>query len=297
MDARGAELTAEIRGIIREHAPSMTRHSILGGVSIASVDHPTTPAAVMSEPSVAVVVEGVKRTMLNGVPYDYRAGQFLAVSLDLPVLGSVLEAPFAVFTLDLRPEVIAALLLETSSSTPAPTLSRSAGSPGLAISDAPTELLDPIARLLRMIDRPDDVRILGPALEREILWRLLTGEQGSLVRQIGLADGSLTQVSRTIRWMRDHVSEPAPVEDLARIAGMSTSSFHRHFRAATSMSPLQFQKQLRLQQARALLLAGSGSVADVGFQVGYDSASQFSREYRRAFGDAPGRDAARLLAT
>jgi AraC-like DNA-binding protein len=285
------ELLDEIRGIIRSHAPDMTRHSLLPGVSIASVDHTTEPAAVMSEPSVAVVAQGVKRTVLNGVPYDYRGGQYLAVSIDLPVLGHVVEAPFAVFTLALRPEAIAGLLLETTTTARPPAFS------GLAVSDAPTELLDPIARLLRMIDRPDDIRVLGPALEREILWRLLTGDQGMLVRQIGLADGSLTHIARTIRFLREHLSEPTPVEELAGIAGMSASSFHRHFRAATSMSPLQFQKLLRLQQARALLLARSGDVAEIGYRVGYDSPSQFSREYRRAFGESPARDAARLLAT
>lgn len=138
------------------------------------------------------------------------------------------------------------MLLETATSD-----SGAAEPSGLAVSEASTELLDPIARLLRLLDRPDDVAVLGPMLEREILWRLLTGEQGGTVRQIGLADSRLSQLSRAIRWIRAHYAETLRIEDLAQVAGMSASSFHRHFRAVTAMSPLQYQKQIRLQEARA----------------------------------------------
>ena len=136
--------------------------------------------------------------------------------------------------------------------------------------------------------------MLAPMFEREILWRLLAGEQGAMVRQIGLADSRLSQISHAIRWIRGHYAEALPTEELAGLVGMSVSSFHRHFRAATSMSPLQYQKRIRLQEARARLLAASGDVAAVGFEVGYDSPSQFCREYRRLFGAPPGRDIARL---
>jgi transcriptional regulator GlxA family with amidase domain len=167
----------------------------------------------------------------------------------------------------------------------------------LAVSDATPELLDPIVRLLRLLDRPDDLRVLAPGLEREILWRLITGDQGALVRQIGLANGSLTHIARAIRWIREHYNEPLLVADLAALSGMSTSSFHRHFRAATSMTPIQFAKQIRLQEARALLMTQPANVAEIGYLVGYESPSQFSREYRRTFGVPPGRDAVRLTAT
>jgi transcriptional regulator GlxA family with amidase domain len=139
--------------------------------------------------------------------------------------------------------------------------------------------------------------VLGPGLEREILWRLVTGEQGALVRQIGLADSSLTHIARTIRWIREHYDDALRVADLADLAGMSESSFHRHFRSATSMTPIQFQKQIRLQAARALLISSPGEVAEIGYRVGYESPSQFSREYRRTFGTPPGRDAVRLRET
>jgi AraC-like DNA-binding protein len=291
------DLLAELRLLIVRHAGGAARHraTIADGVSITCVTEPTPPTAVMSEPSLAVVAEGVKRTVLNGVPFDYRAGQYLVVSLDLPVIGQALQAtadePFAVFTMKLKPAAIAPLLLETGTTAKPPAFS------GLAISDATPELLDPIVRLLRLLDRPDDLRVLAPGLEREILWRLITGEQGALVRQIGLANSSLTHIARAIRWIREHYNEPLLVADLAALSGMSASSFHRHFRAATSMTPIQFAKQIRLQEARALLMTQPANIAEIGYLVGYESPSQFSREYRRTFGVPPGRDAVRLAAT
>jgi AraC-like DNA-binding protein len=167
----------------------------------------------------------------------------------------------------------------------------------IAVSDAGPDLLDPIVRLLRLLDRPDDVPVLGPAIEREILWRLIKGEQGAMVRQLGLADSRLSQISRAVRWIRDHHTAMLRIEDLARVANMSATSFFRHFRAVTSLTPIQYQKQVRLQEARAKLLANPGDMAAVGYAVGYDSPSQFSREYRRLFGAPPGRDTARLLET
>jgi AraC-like DNA-binding protein len=287
------DLLSELRMLIVRHSEGAPRHraTILDGVSVTCVTEPTSPAAAMSEPSLAVVAQGVKRTVLNGVPYDYRTGQYLVVSLDLPVIGQALQAsaeePFAVFSMKLKPAAIAPLLLETVNAAKPPAFS------GLAISDATPELLDPIVRLLRLLDRPDDLRVLAPGLEREILWRLITGDQGALVRQIGLANSSLTHISRAIRWIREHYNEPVLIADLAELSGMSASSFHRHFRAATSMTPIQFQKQIRLQEARALLMTQPARVAEIGYLVGYESPSQFSREYRRTFGTPPGQDAAR----
>jgi AraC-like DNA-binding protein len=288
------DLLDELRALVVRHAGGGPQQKIqvLDGISITCVDEPTPPIGAMTEPSLAVVGQGVKRTVLNGVPHDYRAGQYLVVSLDLPVTGQALEAsadePFVVFSMTLKPTAIAPLLLETGDTAKPPAFS------GLAVSDATPELLDPIVRLLRLLGRPDDLRVLAPGLEREILWRLITGDQGALVRQIGLANSSVAHISRTIRWIRRHYDEPLLVADLADMSGMSPSTFHRHFRAATSMTPIQFQKQIRLQEARALLMTRSADVAEIGYLVGYESPSQFSREYRRTFGTPPGRDAARL---
>ena len=291
------DLLAELSALVVTHAGGhgLRKVPVSDGVYVSFTDEPSEPVPVMAEPSLAVVGQGVKRTVLNETAYDYRAGQYLVVSLDLPVLGQALEAsveePFVVFTMGLKPAKIAPLLLETTAAARPPAFS------GLAVSDATTELLDPVVRLLRLLDHSDDLRVLGPGLEREILWRLLTGEQGALVRQIGLADSSLTHIARVIRWIREHYDEPLLIADLAAVAGMSPSSLHRHFRAATSMTPIQFQKQIRLRAARNLLVSRPGEVAEIGYRVGYESPSQFSREYRKTFGAPPGRDAARLRQT
>jgi AraC-like DNA-binding protein len=220
------------------------------------------------------------------------------VSVELPVIGHITRAtvkePFLAVVLELRPERIAALLLETA---PAATGGPGAadGTPaGIAVSDASPALIDAIGRLLALLDAPDDAAALATGVEREVLWRLLTGPQGATVRQIGLADSRLAHLARAIRWIRSYYNETLRVEELAALATMSVSSFHRHFRAVTSMTPIQFQKQIRLREARARLLAQPGDITGVGFAVGYDSPSQFSREYRRMFGVAPSRDALAL---
>ena len=166
--------------------------------------------------------------------------------------------------------------------------------PAIATGKASPELLDAAARMLRLLDHPADAAVLAPLITQEIFWRLLAGPLGDTMRQIGLADSDLTHVSRAIAWIRDNYAQPMRIDDLARLSGMSASAFHRHFRAVTAMSPLQFQKRIRLQHARSLLVAHPGDIAGVGHQVGYDSPSQFNREYRRLFGAPPGQDAERL---
>lgn len=166
----------------------------------------------------------------------------------------------------------------------------------MAVSDAPDELLDAVVRLLRLLDHPRDATVLAPLVKREILWRLLTGEQGAVVRQLGLADSSLSHVARAVQWIRDHYTQSFRVEDVARRSGMSVSAFYRNFQAVTAMSPIQFQKQIRLQEARLLLATNPSDVTGVSRRVGYESPSQFSREYRRQFGAPPSQDTARLRA-
>jgi AraC-like DNA-binding protein len=155
-------------------------------------------------------------------------------------------------------------------------------------------LLDAIVRLLRLLDRPRDRKALAPLVKREILWRLMTGEQGDVVRQLGVADSSLMHVRRAVRWIRENYTRPFRVEDVAQLSGMSVSAFHRNFQEVTAMSPIQFQKHIRLQAARLLLANRPNDITGVGQRVGYDSPSQFSREYRRQFGAPPSVDAARL---
>jgi AraC-like DNA-binding protein len=289
---------ARLRQSITRHAGEGLMRTPLSGVSVVCSPTTSEPLCGIAEPTLAVVAQGVKATTLNGRTFTYGAGQFLVVSVDLPVIGHITHAspaePFLAFVLELRPQTIAALLLETRAPATGEPEAIDGAPAGIAVSDASPALLDALARLLALIDAPDDAAALAPGIEREILWRLITGPQGATIRQIGLADGRLAHLTRAIRWIRGHYNETLRVEELASLATMSVSSFHRHFRAVTSMTPIQFQKEIRLHEARARLLAQPGDVTGVGFAVGYDSPSQFSREYRRMFGVPPSRDARAL---
>jgi len=283
----------ELRLLITRHAGVGQPGSAASSIRAVLADAPTELAHHVLEPTFAVVAQGAKRAVLGDKVFEYCAGQYLVVSVDLPIAGHVFQAsrelPYLAAGLTLKPAAIATLLLEMAASD------RPAIEPaGFGVSDAPRELLESVVRSLRLLDRPRDAAVLAPMLEREILWWLLNGEQGAMVRQIGLADSRLSQVSRAIRWIRVHHAKPFRIEALAEMAAMSASSFHRHFRAVTTMSPLQYQKVIRLQEARARLLVEPDDIAAVGFSVGYESPSQFSREYSRLFGAPPGRDVARL---
>jgi AraC-like DNA-binding protein len=291
------ELTRLKLSITRHAGEGMSR-TALPGVSVMCASTTSEPLCDIAEPTLAVVAQGVKQTTLNGRTFAYVAGQFLVVSVDLPITGHVTHAsadePFLAFVLELRPQVIAALLLETAAPATTGTAVPDGLPAGIAVSDASPALLDACGRLLALLDAPEDAAALSAGVEREVLWRLITGPHGATVRQIGLADSRLAHLARAIRWIRGHYNETLRVEDLAALATMSVSSFHRQFRAVTSMTPIQFQKEIRLHEARARLLAEPGDVTGVGFAVGYDSPSQFSREYRRLFGVPPGRDARAL---
>jgi AraC-like DNA-binding protein len=281
---------AEMCDLITRHArPDM--ETPIDGVRVSSVDN-TDVHHLLTAPLLVVLAQGGKRLLLGDQVFEYRAGDCLVVSAEVPLSGHFFDiskrAPALGFSLTLRPTVIAPLLLA------APTDRRPA--PALATAKAEPELLDAVLRMLRLLDHPEDARVLAPLYEQEILWRVLTGPHGALVRQIGLADSGVSLVGRAIRWIRENYAEPIKVADLARLAGMSESAFHRHFRAVTTMSPIQYRKLIRLQEARALLVARPGDVAGIGHLVGYDSPTQFSREYRELFGAPPGQDAARLRA-
>ena len=290
----------ELRDAILRHtgpAPLATSQNDLLGVRFVVARYAQEPTHHVYEPVFSLVVQGEKRAVLGGKLFTCRVGHFLVASVDLPLTIHISvatpEQPFVALAMRLRPAAVAALLLETAAAEQAPVEAA-----GLGLSDAPAELLEAVLRHVRLLDRPRDLPVLGPLAEREILWRLLSSEQGHRVRQIGLADSRLSQIGRAMRWMRDNYGEGLRVEDrLARVSAMSVTSFHRHFRAVALMSPLQYLQQIRLQEARARLLAGAEDVATVGHAVGYDSPSQFSREYKRAYGAPPGRDARLLRAS
>ncbi|MCV7354380.1 AraC family transcriptional regulator [Mycolicibacterium fluoranthenivorans] len=289
-----AESLAEIRRLIDTHARADLRTPI-DGLLLSKVVGGGSPDYSLTDPLLVVMAQGGKRLLIGDEVFEYRAGQCLVVAASLPVTGHYLdttpEHPSLAMGLVLRPEALSALLLRAP---PQPRTRAAAGAAAIATGDASPELLDAVARLLHLLASPADAAVLGPLVEQEILWRLLTGPQGEIARQIGLADSALAHVNRAITWMRDNYAVPVRMEDLAQMSGMSVSAFHRQFRTVTAMSPLQFQKRIRLQQARSLLVTRSGDIAGVGHRVGYDSPSQFNREYRRLFGAPPGQDAARL---
>ncbi len=253
------------------------------------------PMPVVYEPSLCLVAQGRKQAVLAGRTFVYDPARYLIVSVELPVVGHVTEAtpdkPYLCLALHFDPVVLGDLAMQVpASETPAPAL-------GLTLCDAGPPLLDAAVRLLRLLDDPDAAPVLAPLAEREILYRLLTGPYGATMRRLVAGHGRTAQVNRAITWIKRHFAEPFSVERLASAVGMSASSLHAHFKAVTAMSPLQYQKQLRLQEARRLMLGTGADAASAAFSVGYESPSQFSREYRRLFGEPPARDIDRLRAS
>lgn len=247
----------------------------------------------VTRPVLALVAQGVKQTTLADRVYEYRAGQYLVATLELPVTGRIIQAspgePFIAMGLPLQKSVITELLLETGGGGPS-----DESDSGIVTADADEELLDAVVRLLRLFDRPADFAVLGAGVEREIHWRLMNGPHGGAIRRIGMEDSRVSLVGKATQWIAHRFDQTIRIADLADEVGVSVATLNRHFRAVTAMSPVQYQKQLRLQQARLRLIAAPEDVAAVGYAVGYESPSQFSREYRRLFGEPPGRDVSRL---
>jgi AraC-like DNA-binding protein len=251
---------------------------------------PTEPKSYMLPPSICLIAQGSKRVMLGEDVYVYDANHFLTTSVGLPLVAQILEAsrekPYLGLTLELDQRTIAQLMVDSSHPVPRkPQAGRA-----MAVSEVPLPLLNAFQRLIDLLDDPEDIPILAPLVQREILYRLLMGDQGPRLRQITTAGSHSHQIARAIDWLKDNFDQPLRVDDLTAQSGMSTSSFHHHFRSLTAMSPLQFQKRLRLNEARQLMLTKRLDAATVSFQVGYESPSQFSREYSRLFGAPPLRD-------
>jgi len=285
----------ELARLIDRHATEDGVHQTqIPRLSLIRASHPTEPLHVLHEPALCIIAQGRKRVLLGDKVYLYGRDQYLVVSVDLAVSGQVVEAepekPYLCFRLDLDAAMLTELLTEAGLDA---ATGRHPG-PGLTLGPATPELLGAAIRLLRLLATPGDIGVLAPLAEREILYRLLTGDRAHKLRQIALANGRLQQVNRAISWIKTHYREPFRVELVASEARMGSSALHHHFKAVTSMSPLQYQKRLRLQEARRLILGASLDAATAGFSVGYDSPSQFSREYSRLFGAPPLRDTERL---
>lgn len=284
-----ASLT-ELRDLALRHATELRTETAIPGIVIGKGCAPTAPSPGLYEPMLCIVLQGAKRVMIGERVLRYDPASYFVASLDLPAVGHVIEAspeaPYVALSLRIDPERLAALIADAP-------VAREPPAAGFAVSPVTPPLIDACLRLLRLLDAPEDIPVLAPLIETELLYRLLQGPQSGALRQIARADSRLSQVRRAVARIRASYDKPLRVEALAEIAGMSVATFHRHFKAATAMSPLQYQKQIRLQQARRLLIAEE-EASRAGYAVGYESASQFSREYARLFGAPPARDAARL---
>ena len=282
-----------LAALIARHAPGDGMFdTAVPGMALIRQGQPTERIPVLHQPAVCIIAQGAKVVMLGDETYRYDAASHLVVSVDLPLTGQVTEAsterPYLCLRIDLEPAVLIDLM---AARPPAP---GGEGSRGVHLSRTTPELADAAVRMVRLLDNPGHAAVLAPLIRREIHYWLLTGDQAGVVRQIGAPDSRLSHVTRAIAWIRDNYDRPFSIEALAREAGMSPSALHQHFKAVTAMSPLQYQKQIRLQEARRLMLSEACDAQGAGFQVGYDSPSQFSREYVRLFGAPPARDAARL---
>ena len=292
---RGESLRTELVELLERRTGTDGRHeTVIPELKLYRFSKPSEPAVVLQEPAVYVVVQGRKQVMVGGETYVYDPSQYLAVSVDLPAVGNVIEAspdkPYLCMTLAVDPRELAALIVETG--RPAPRDDHNGRA--LFVSPLGAPLLDGFLRLVRLLDTPQDVSVVAPLILRELHYRLLQGEQFGRLAQMAIGDGRLRRVSGAIAWIKDHYAEPLHVDALAKRVNMSASALHAHFKAVAAVSPLQYQKQLRLQEARRRLLSGATSAEAVAYEVGYASASQFSREYVRLFGQPPRRDADRM---
>jgi AraC-like DNA-binding protein len=286
---------SEIAAVIARHAAKDGFHATpIERLTLVRSSTVTMPTPNVYRPQLCLVAQGHKEVTFGDRVFRYAPGRYGIVTHDLPVTGHIVEAtpdrPYLCLFLDFDPVMLGALALRV----PPP----AAPSPptGKTVSDAGAALLDAALRLLRLLDDPAALPVLGPLAEQEILYHLLAGPDGARMRHITSSQGRVAQVGRAIAWIRQNFRERLSIERLAAEVGMSPSSLHEHFRAVTTMTPLQFQKQLRLQDARSLMLVQDIDATTAAFRVGYESASQFTREYRRHFGEPPARDIARLRA-
>jgi AraC-like DNA-binding protein len=295
--ARKEAARQALAGAIQRRAPDGELHRLSEWPALAMFRSTSAagPVCGFYEPGVALIVQGSKRVMLGPDSFDYGRDHFLIASLNLPAVAQILEAsperPYLSVMLRLDAHEIAQLMMEGHVPPPGP----QSGERAMATGQVTLPLLSAFERLVALLDDgPGAMAALAPMVQREILYRLLMSEHGDRLRQIGAAGSQSHQIGRAIDWLKSHYTEPLRVEALAELARMSPSTFHHHFRALTAMSPLQYQKWLRLTEARRLMLAESLDASTAAYRVGYESASQFSREYSRQFGSPPMRDIAAL---
>jgi len=287
---------ARLAGLIRAHTPYDGSFELrIPGVHVTRASRTNMELVhTVAKPSLCIIAQGAKSVMLGQEVYEYDASRMLIFSVDVPVAGQVTRAsrsePYLGFRLDLDPQKIAEQGLKAYPHG----LPRVHGSRAVCIAQADASILNAATRLVELVAQPEDAELLAPLVIDEILIRLLRSPVGVRVAEISFEDSGVNGVAKAVSWLRGNYSQPMKVEELADLAHMSVSSFHQHFKAVTSMSPLQYQKVLRLQEARRLMLSTMMDASAASRHVGYLSASQFTREYGRFFGSAPTRDIARL---
>lgn len=287
MDSAAVDLAARIIGRIGGRNVTATA---IPNLSILRFDAPTEPTPYFLEPSVCLILQGRKRLVLEDQAYEYDSARFFVTSIDLPLIAQILEAspsrPYVGILLKLDRVLVAELVMDRKM----PVAERGDKGAILELGILSRPLLGAVERLVCLLEEPDSIPILSPLIEKEVYYRLLMSECGTKIRQMATSGSPTHQISRTIYRIKENLPEKLRIEDLAGQAGMSVSTYHHHFRSLTSLSPLQFQKRLRLNEARRRMLADGIDAATAGFEVGYESPSQFNREYSRLFGLPPRRD-------
>jgi AraC-like DNA-binding protein len=296
-DTMADQLSALRMSVARLTGKEDGTETAVPGLTLYRKSEPTQPYSAMYPPCICLAVQGVKRAVLERNEYVYDAQHYLITPINLPTVVQILEAsqekPYLGLVLDLDMRTLAELMLDSAlphSQTQQP-------GHAMATGRVTPELLNAFKRLVDLIDKPKDIPILAPIIKREIFYRMLVGEQGMRLRQMASAGSQGNRIARAIDWLKDNFKEPLRIDDLASQVNMSTSTFHHHFRALTAMSPLQYQKWLRLNEARRLMLTENQDATTAAFEVGYESPSQFSREYSRLFGNSPLRDITNLRQT
>ncbi|BAY09649.1 AraC family transcriptional regulator [Calothrix sp. NIES-2098] len=269
----------------------------LKGLHFKRSSSPGECAHGLSVPAFCVIAQGSKEVLLGSDRYLYDPMHYLLATVELPIVSQILDAskekPHLSLRLDLDPTLVGSVMVEAGYAS-----SRSrADVKAIDVSPLDANLLDAVVRLVRLLDSPTEAHVLAPLIKREIIYRLLMGEQGNRLRHIAVLGGYTHHIARAVERLRQDFKEPLRIESIAREMGMSVSGFHHHFKSVTAMSPLQFQKQLRLQEARRLMLGENLDATSAAYQVGYEDASHFNREYKRLFGAPPMRDVARLRET
>ena len=283
------------RETLRKKIAMWTANGELSATAIPALsfirhNHIYEPVCGLHEPSVCLVTQGAKRVVLGGETYEYDTQHFLFTSINLPTIAQIVSAspdrPYLALKLTLDLAEISQMLLD--SNLPAPTVQKPIR--GMVTGEVTLPLLEAFQRLVGLLDEPRDIPMLAPIIQREIYYRLLTGDQGAHLRQVASTGSNGEQIAKVIDWLKSNFKQSLRVDDLASRAHMSSSAFHHHFRSMTALSPLQYQKNLRLNEARRLMMMENLDAAAAAFEVGYENPSQFNREYKRTFGIPPKRD-------